>query len=73
MPLRGKVGGCSGMTAELSVVDVDLTVLKVSKLTYVQLSSYPSASVGRARMLHDPRRLEQEERHMRNERPQLDA
>ncbi|CAD6570667.1 MAG: hypothetical protein TREMPRED_005947 [Tremellales sp. Tagirdzhanova-0007] len=35
MPLRGKVGGCSGMTAELSVVDVDLTVLKDARECYM--------------------------------------
>lgn len=30
MPLKGKVGGCEGVTPGMSVVDVDLGVLKVS-------------------------------------------
>lgn len=30
MPLKGKVGGCKTVEAEMSIVNVDMDVLKVS-------------------------------------------
>lgn len=30
MPLKGKVGGCKSVNAEMAIVNVDMDVLKVS-------------------------------------------
>jgi predicted amidohydrolase len=37
MPLKGRVGGCTGVNTELAVVDVDLSVLQVSRDTQTML------------------------------------